>query len=144
MPQLIYLAEIPIGGVSTHYGVGRHTYYLSPSQISQAVKLASVSTLMFAISTMLIRLSICLFLLLIFGIKTKWRLICYSIIGFIIATQVPAAVSTFCACTPVQKQWLPDIDGRCWSRKIQNDFGVYVSGGKRQRPLRTRIPSRFH
>ena len=82
---------------------------------------------------MFTRMSICLFLLLVFGINARWRLICLFIVAFIVVTNVPAAIAILVACTPIQKLWYPSIPGTCRSRKTQDAIGVYLNGGKHLR-----------
>lgn len=61
------------------------------------------------------KFSILLQYLRIFPHKT-FRLLCYSLMGFVIVWSTWTTLSAVFFCTPVAKFWKPDMDGWCFSR----------------------------
>ena len=39
------------------------------------------------------------------------------------------AFTTWLQCNPIQKEWIPDLPGDCWDRRVNAYFGV-VAGGE--------------
>ena len=117
-----------------HYGVGRHQIYLELSpqlllQLSQALKWQYISQVLYIISTMFTRVSICFFLLRIFGTKRKWNNTLYAIMAFSVVTNISNASLVLAQCSPVQKLWDPLLPGTCWSPNAELFVGYYNGSG---------------
>lgn len=100
-------------------GFGRHIYYLSPKQITFALKLEYIVFPLFMLSCMFTRMSICLFLIRIFTINLVWKRVLYIILAFIVATGASSAIIALPQCNPVAKFWKPTINGTCWSQDLR-------------------------
>ena len=116
------------------YGLGRHVYYLSltpelSADINQAMKWQFLALSLAAFSFFFTRISICLFLLRIFGVSRYWRWILYCAIAFITTTNIPFAIIVITQCRPMSKVWDPSVHGKCMSPVVVN-FVSYGSGGK--------------
>lgn len=114
--QIFAIVVLVIDVVMVHYGVGHHQLYfeLSPQrllQLSQALKWQYICQILFIISTMFTRVSVCFFLLRIFGTKRKWKNTLYGIMAFSVATNISSASLVLAQCSPVQKLWDPLIPG---------------------------------
>ena len=72
------------------------------------------------------KISICLFLLRMFGKNKRiWRSGLYSIMAFSIATYLGSVAVIYASCRPVQKSWNPDIPGICWRPRIYIAIAEY-------------------
>ena len=100
--------------------------------VTTALKWSSISSPIGILSGLCTRISICLFLLRIFGAIPKWRWGLYSIMAFLTATLIPSFVCLFAQCSPGQKQWDRSLPGHCWSANTMVHIG-YFNGGE-QRP----------
>lgn len=78
---------------------------------------------------MFIRISICLFLLRLFGNKKRWRWALYSIMAFVTATNLSSAAVFLSECRPLKKVWDPSVPGTCVSSGTVV-FAGYYNGGK--------------
>ena len=117
-----------------HHGLGRHMYYLSLTpdyliDFAQIIKwqfLAEIST---AFSLFFTRVSICLFLLRIFGAIRYWRLILYYAMAFIALMNISSITVIILQCRPLRKNWDPLLQGKCVSPAVVT-FATYYNGGE--------------
>lgn len=115
--------------VRTNSGFGGGVYDLSPKQISFTIKLKTIELPLYVLSTMLTKISICLFLLRIVRTNRIWKRAMYGIIALIVATNLSIVIAFCFGCKPVAKLWNPAIKGTCWPQKT--DLGIYYyQGGK--------------
>ena len=117
-----------------HYGLGRHIYYLSLTpedllDLIQVVKWQFLCELVGAWALLFIRLSICLFLLRVFGAIKMWRRVLYAAIAFITITNLSTLSIIMAECRPVSKSWDPLIPGKCVSDAVIT-FQAYYNGGE--------------
>ena len=105
--------------------------YLSRSpvllaRLSQGLKIETIAEMLVICSLVFTKISICLFLLRIFGKNNKiWRWGLYSIMAFSIATYLGSVAVIYTSCRPVQKSWNPDIPGICWRPRIYIAIAEY-------------------
>ena len=116
------------------HGLGRHAYYLSftpelLADFNQAWKWHLLAAWEGAFAFIFVRISICLFLLRIFGPVRQWRRFLYCALAFITVTNIPFAIIVITDCRPVRSSWDPSIPGKCVSREVV-EFAAYGSGGK--------------
>ena len=83
-------------GIMVHYGVGCHQFYLELSpqltlHLSQAIEWQYISQVVLILSTTFTKVSICFFLLRIFGTKRTWKIGLYGIMAFSVVTNVSSA-----------------------------------------------------
>ncbi|KAI4209549.1 MAG: hypothetical protein LQ351_007540 [Letrouitia transgressa] len=113
---------------SVHQGIGRHVAYLHPQQVAEAVKWNRVGLLPLVLSQMLTKLSICVFLYRIFGLKKKWKWAIYPIALLNVVGAVAALVVVLAECSPVMKFWNQTIRGSCWPRYIGLRIVIFQGG----------------
>lgn len=128
--QIFAIVVLAMDGVMVHYGVGRHQFYLELSpqlsqQLSQAIEWQYISQVLCIVSTMFTKVSICFFLLRIFGTKRTWKRCIYGIMAFSVATNISSASIVLAQCSPVQKLWDPLIPGTCWGPDTEISIGDY-------------------
>ena len=109
-------------------------YYLSLNpeylaDLGQVLKWQALAELPIAFSLFLSRISICLFLLRIFGAIHYWRRILYCAIAFMTLTNIPLIILIITQCTPMRKAWNPSVHGKCLSSGV-TIFAGYYSGGE--------------
>ena len=117
-----------------HYGVGRHQFYIEASpklsgQFPRAIELLTISELMGLLSTMFTKVSICFFLLRIFGTIQLWKRSLYGIIAFAVVVNIGSASTSLVQCSPHRKAWNPLILGTCWSPVARLAIGEFNGGG---------------
>ena len=109
-------------------------YYLSltpefSANIIQVLKWEFVGELLFAFSSFFTRVSICLFLLRMFGAIQIWRRILYCATTFIILMNLSNISTVIITCRPMRKNWDSSIHGKCLSSAGLASAG-YVNSGK--------------
>ena len=82
---------------------------LEPIYISQCIVV---------IANMLIRISIALFLLRLFGTRKLWRWSLYPIMVLAIITGIGSFIAFLLECRPYKKLWKPDLPGSCWGPSV--------------------------
>lgn len=134
MYQILWITAAPCTAFAIRAGLGRHEYYLSltPELLLQLVQLSKwqfLSEILTAFSLLITRLSVCLFLLRIFGTIRQWKWSLYIATGFIIITNLSSLSIILAECRPVSKNWDPLIPGKCVSPAVIN-FEAYYNGGE--------------
>jgi len=130
---ILSIVTLALDGVQVHYGLGRHQYYLVFSQelmdgLTEAIKYGYITQMTLILSTMFTRVSICLFLLKIFGSRKVWKYGLYAIMAFAVTTNIASAVTVPVQCTPIEKLWNPMVPGTCWSLGVQIGMGDFQGG----------------
>ena len=137
-----------VAGVFTafaiHHGLGRHVYYLflSPeflADLGQVLKWQYLAELATAFSLFFTRISICLFLMRIFGAIRYWRRTLYCAIAFMTLTTIPSIILIITQCTPMRKTWDPSVHGRCLSSSVVNFIGYYNGRKLSRGPTRSKL-----
>ena len=101
-----------------HYGLGRHFYYLTPSQLSNTFKWlwAAEPTNLFAVY--LVRLSISLFFLRLVPPKKVYKLLIWGTIAALTISDTFISVNYFFECRPLRKVWEPETPGTCFPKGV--------------------------
>ena len=88
-----------------HEGFGRHLYYLkqNPTQIPRATYWHTIWQPTFFLSVTMIRISICLLLLRIFGVNRAWRWALWVTVVLILVINIPSFIMIFTQCRPYAK-----------------------------------------
>lgn len=94
-----------------------------------ALKYSSIAEPIGILSGLCTRLSICLFLLRIFGTKQEWRWGLYAVMVLATAVIIPTMVSLLAKCSPVQKLWDPRVPGKCWQAQTAIDISYFNGAG---------------
>ena len=134
MLQIVSIIAQVLAGLAVMHGLGRHQYYLeltpdSLSGLSQALKWQFLVECLTCFSYMFIRISICLFLLRLFGNKKRLRWALYCLMAFVTATNMSSAAVFLAQCRPLRKVWDPSVSGTCVSTGTVV-FAGYYNGGK--------------
>ena len=130
---MIWITAAPFSAFAIRAGLGRHEYYLSLTpelllQLVQVSKWQFRSEILGNFSLFVTRLSVCLFMLRIFGTLNQWKRILYIVTGFITITNLSSLSILLAECRPLSKNWNPLIPGKCVSPAVIN-FEAYYNGG---------------
>ena len=102
-----------------HYGLGRHIFFIEPSNVPQAFKWlwAAEPTNLFAV--FLVRLSISLFFLRLIPPKKSYVWLIWGTIAALTASDIFISVDYFFQCRPIKKVWEPMIQRSCFGQNVQ-------------------------
>lgn len=117
-----------------HHGLGRHIYYLSLTpgflaDFNQAMKWHFFAEMSTFFSLFFTRISVCLFLLRIFGASPYWRWTLYCAIAFIAVTNTSSITILIAECRPLRRNWDLSVPGKCVSSTVKT-FTAYYNAGK--------------
>ena len=109
-------------------------YYLSltPESLANIIQVAKwvfFGEFLVSFSLFFTRVSICLFLLRMFGAIQIWRRIIYCATTFIILLNLSNISTVIITCRPMRKNWDSSIHGKCLDSAGLASVG-YVNGGK--------------
>ena len=132
--QIAWIFASAFGALAIHFGLGRHVYYLSLSpeflaDLTQVTKWQFLGEFLLCISLFFTRISICLFLLRIFGAMPHWRRILYYVIAFMTLMNISSMMVVITQCRPLRKNWDPLVHGKCVSPAVVT-FAAYFYGGE--------------
>ncbi len=109
-------------------GLGRHEYYLTPTQRRHFQKFSWVDWMQTFLTLMLTKISICLFLLRI--MVERWlRRPVYALIGILIVFHMTCVFLFLGVCRPLRSYWELGVDGVCLG-KGQVERLIIAQGGK--------------
>ena len=95
-------------------GIGRHLYYVPVAQVPDTFKFLWMAEPTNLFALYFVRLSISLtFLRIIPSNKTGFRMVVWSTIAGLTASDIYVSVTYFIQCIPIQKVWEPDSPGWC-------------------------------
>lgn len=108
-------------------GLGRHSYYLQPSQRRIFAALGWTDWIQTFITLMFTKISICLFLLRIVDSR-KVRIAMYSLIGCLVLFTTIFVCLFLAICRPLKAYWNTGMDAVCLSDK-QFENIIIAQGG---------------
>lgn len=109
-------------------GMGRHEYYLTPKQKTNAVKLNIIGQPFGIMAFCVPKLAVALLIIKLMPprIYGKWFL--YSITISLIILSILAAIFLFIQCSPLEALWNPTISFHCWPPSILSNYTIFVGG----------------
>ena len=111
-------------------GLGRHEYYLEPSQRRNYQALAWADWVQVFITLLLTKISICLFLLRIVA-SSKVKRLMYGLIVFMVLFTAVCVFLFLGICRPLKAYWDVGVKGTCLSDR-QVESIVIAHGGRLQ------------
>ncbi|KAF6817542.1 integral membrane protein [Colletotrichum musicola] len=100
--------------ISCEYGFGQHIYNLSKPNKLMTLKLFYVAQIFYKVTINLTKASILLLYLRIF-VQQYFRVLCYVLLGIILAYMVATSASSIWQCSPIPRAWDKTIPGTCIS-----------------------------
>lgn len=112
--------------VMVGHGGARHIYYLTPSQLSNAVKFNWIAQAFGITIVGTGKVSTAFLMLKIMGPKTVWRkwFLYVSVVLTLIFT-ILAALFAFVQCDPPRALWEKVPGAKCWDPKINTDWSIF-------------------
>lgn len=111
-----------------HYGLGRHFFYLSPTQRVLAIKFNFLGQAFGIMGPAFGRMASCLLMLKLFGTKQRLRQLLWFIFWESLVVNAITLILVFVQCKDVQSLWDPaGHPPVCWSPKVQEYTG-FVQG----------------
>lgn len=135
------------GGLATrsvNWGFGKHIYYLSREQVSQAIKYQYMAQPFAYMALVFGRVSFAVSLLMIIATNKLRRWILYGLIIGQLLINIIFICLGLGQCSPPAKYWNPSIPGSCMSPRVIVAAG-YVQGCKfvRSSPVQETLVLRF-
>ncbi|MCJ1470458.1 hypothetical protein MMC07_009103 [Pseudocyphellaria aurata] len=98
-------------------GTGRHMYYLSIENIVSAGLYFRIEEIIYILATVMVKCSVCLFLLRIMtrGTSDRLRWFLYALMAIMALLSVPTAIVILVQCVPLAAGWDPRVKGKCQS-----------------------------
>ena len=109
-------------------GLGRHMYYLQPSEIRIYRAVGWADWVQTFLTLMFTKISICLFLMRIVESK-KFRIFLWSVIGSLVLFTAVCSIIFLAVCRPLRAYWDTDIQGVCLSETQVRNM-VIAQGGR--------------
>lgn len=97
-------------------GLGRHAYFLTKMQLKGFEALGWTDFVQVFITCMLIKVSICLFLLRIVNTRTVTRAM-YALIGAMVLFSMISVFLLLGICRPIGAWWSVSVQGTCLSKR---------------------------
>lgn len=103
----------------TKSGFGRHMYYLSLEQIVACGLYFHIIEVLYVMSTAVVKVSACLFLLRIMarGTSKLLRYFLHGLMAILMILSIACSLVIILQCMPVESGWDPRVKGRCWNFK---------------------------
>jgi hypothetical protein len=126
--------------MEVHYGVGRHAVYLAPDNIISAVKMIWLTTPFSTMGACFGKVSIALLFKRIIN-RNKFQVaFLWCIIISLLLVNLLLTILTFSQCRPAKFLWEqlnPEVPykGKCWSPKVQRNYGYFQGGTSPLMPL---------
>ena len=151
--QMLYTVSVAMSTSMELHGGGRHAVYIGQSDLLYIGKLQIITQVPAALSAMLGKISVALFIMRISGRTSKWRrwFLSIHITIYTIITIINIAI-LLGQCRPIQALWDPSIklsgNAKCLDPSVNTDITL-VQSCKIYPPLGqsldllTRIPSAF-
>ena len=112
---------------SVHYGLGRHTQFLTAEQSKTALKLLWVGFCITPSAEATAKISITLMLIRI-TTSTRWKCFFYTLIVSFIMITIATLIGILCSCKPVGLLWDLSLKGRC--NIGERTVIIYIQGGE--------------
>ncbi|MCJ1264975.1 hypothetical protein MMC22_004850 [Lobaria immixta] len=125
-PQAISIFAVAVDIEQVKHGAGRHTYYLSSSEITKELEWHAFSQIQLFICTAFAKVSVCLFLIRIVNKKPLVRFL-YALIAALVVMNGAVTIMLVTQCRPLRKVWEPKAKGECWGIHVVKGFG-YAAG----------------
>ena len=112
-------------------GGARHLYYLSPAEVTTALKFNWTADTFAIIGFGTGKISTALLILRIMGPTSKWRKwFLYVNICLTIVFTFLSLLFTLIQCNPTRALWEKVPGARCWDPKINSDYQIFSSSNR--------------
>ncbi|MCJ1229370.1 hypothetical protein MMC12_006036 [Toensbergia leucococca] len=123
--MIIALGALGCLATSVHYGLGRHTAFLTPEQSKTALKLMWVSFCIIPCAEATAKISGSLMLIRI-TTSAKWKWFFYTLIVLIIFMTIIKVFAILFSCRPIGRLWDASLEGHC--DVAERTIVIYIQG----------------
>ncbi|KAI9812642.1 MAG: hypothetical protein M1827_004631 [Pycnora praestabilis] len=107
-----------VNSQQVHYGFGRHLVYVQPT-VQEVSKWTIIAEIQSYSAVMLVKLSVCCFLLRVIKLTHKKVLIfIYILMVFLTGVGIAAMLVDAFQCFPLAKAWNKDLSGKCINPQV--------------------------
>lgn len=96
----------------TRIGFGKHLWQLQSGQLKDNLRLFFIASITYVIVLGMLKVSIVMFYLQIFTTR-MFRILAFSMMGYIVSSNLAIFLATVFSCSPVPRFWNRDIRGTC-------------------------------
>lgn len=111
--QVFAIVVLVFESIAIKHGIGTHKVFLTRAGAIEAAKWSTLTITPNVLTTMMARISICLFMLRIVNKTTTYRYFLVSIIIGTAAIGTLTVLNTYITCKPVPKIWNSALPGTC-------------------------------
>ena len=136
--QCLSILYTSLSTASVSAGIGRHSYYLSAQETSQAIKLNSIAFVPGMLSLAVPKLAVACLLERLLSPKhgQKWRrTVLYTLSISCVVIAVLCSVMFWAQCKPAAGLWSLTIKARCWNPSVYINLAFFASGNSLHPPL---------
>lgn len=119
------------GGVETaavKAGMGRHSIYLTPANLSRALELNTISQPFLILGFSVPKIAVALLLFRFMGRDTIGRYLISFLVSSLLVSTILNSIFIFIDCDPIGAQWKPGEAAKCWSKDVTMGYNVAVVG----------------
>lgn len=121
---MIYAALIT---VSVHYGMGKHTFDLDPNTTVPMNKFLFIGEFFMLVAIPVAKTSFAITLLRL-ATRTWQKWFIWFIIISMNIVMWTCGILLLVQCQPIAKNWDKEMDGMCWTSKVQDDYSIFAGG----------------
>ncbi|KAF2234615.1 hypothetical protein EV356DRAFT_501509 [Viridothelium virens] len=129
---LLSLADAVFEIVLVNHGIGRHINYVSPGDLPVLAKVTLISSLVNTLGIMIVKISVCLFLLrMVRRARYSVLWLVYANLVILVPFTIATIIIDLVQCRPIEGYWNKSIDAKCISPdtinvilKVQSGLGV--------------------
>ncbi|KAF8850281.1 hypothetical protein BDZ45DRAFT_731650 [Acephala macrosclerotiorum] len=123
---LLGIGNFSLDTSAVRFGLGRHFFYLTPSERVNSMKGEFLGQPIGILSPMFGRISFCVFLFKLIGPSKSRRWFLYGLMTQHIIINVLTIILVVVQCPNFATLWDPiGTPGKCWSPSVQADFGFF-------------------
>lgn len=111
-------------------GFGRHIYHLPIEHIVHAGLYMRIVEIIYILAIVMVKCSVCLFLLRIMarGTNKRLRWFLYTLMAIMTVLSIPTAIEILVQCIPLAAGWDPRVKGKCQSYRRAVGIGYAQIG----------------
>jgi len=125
-----WLFMVAAGALTTrgvHWGLGRHIYYLTPTQIQHSIEYVILMDAPVIVAATLGRISFCLFLINTVGAEKSVRRLLWVAIVLQILVNATHVIAFYCSCgLKINALWDLSIHAKCLSYSSMSDYLYFL------------------
>ncbi len=120
--MLVCIAHAVLMANASYNGMGLHIWQFDAELNSRYYLWIGISSEFYVLGLCGYKCALILQYLQLFGVSTRFRWGCYSLLFFCVGYLFCNMVTEFFGCSPIEKKWEPTIPGHCINSVATNSF----------------------